>query len=209
MGTGWRLALASLLFYRPLCGGKALFTRVWLDFMPPLSSGRWLDVCCGNAEITTGIAAGTPDATVIGLDLGRELFPPVGAGTWPENLTLIAADAAVLPFPGVHFDRVSISLGLHHLPPEARRLALSEAHRVLKPDGILYVQEYNLPGRGPARWRALFYARIDLSREAWPMVVGETLRGELEAAGFEVRRQAVTGRGVLQMIEAVKQAGAR
>lgn len=204
MRTGWRLALASLLFYRPLCGGKTAFIRGWLEFIPPAKSGRWLDVCCGNGEITRVIATGAPDSAVIGIDLSHESFSSMPGGGTPANLTLRVADAAALPFPDAHFDRVLISLGLHHMPPATRRQALLETHRVLKTEGNLYVQEYHLPRRGPARWRALFYARIDLSREAWPMVIGGALPGELAAAGFDLQRQAVTGRGVLQMIEAVK-----
>jgi len=206
VNTGWRLTLANLLFYRLLCGGKSRFVRGWLDFMSPPGSGCWLDVCCGGGEITREIAAGAPGTELIGVDLGRESLV-LGPGRAPDNLTLIAADAAALPFRDARFDRVSISLGLHHMPRETRYLALREAHRVLQPEGVLYLQEYNLPRRGAARLLALFYARIDFSREAWPMVVGDTLRRELNQVGFELRRRVVTGRGVLQLIEAVKQAG--
>ncbi len=153
------------------------------------------------------MAVGAPDAAVVGVDLGRESMAAVMAETPPDNLTLAVADAAALPFPNAQFDRVSVSLGLHHLPPETRRLALLEIHRVLKPGGVLYVQEYHAPRRGAARLWALFYARIDYSREAWAMVIGDTLRRELAEAGFDLRQQTVTGRGVLQLIEAVKQPG--
>jgi len=199
-----RTCLASAIFY-PICGGKRRFIGRWLRFAAHETGGRWLDLCCGSGEITLRLAAMAREmGEVIGADIDRRAMLKTVSGAGPSGVGFVTANAAALPFPDARFDRVLVSLALHHLPPVARRRALREAYRVLAPEGRLLVLEYNLPASGLPRLLARFYARIDLSREAYPMLMFGLLRGAIDEAGFRVVRRELMGSGVLQLLEAVK-----
>lgn len=53
--------------------------------------------------------------------------------------------AEALPLEDGSQDAVVMALMLHHLAPDAKRLALAEAHRVIRPDGTLYVADFGRP----------------------------------------------------------------
>ena len=53
--------------------------------------------------------------------------------------------ATSLPYADARFDRVVSTLFFHHLTGEAKSLALSEVHRVLKPEGELHIADWGKP----------------------------------------------------------------
>ncbi len=68
--------------------------------------------------------------------------------------------AEALPLPDGSVDAVVMALVLHHLAPDAKRAALREARRVLRPGGALYVADFG----PPAGWLAsLGFAVIELA----------------------------------------------
>jgi ubiquinone/menaquinone biosynthesis C-methylase UbiE len=63
---------------------------------------------------------------------------------FPE-ISCTVADMTALPFDNASFDIVLMIASFHHLPDrESRLLALAEAHRILKPDGIVFMTNWNL-----------------------------------------------------------------
>lgn len=76
----------------------------------------------------------------------------------PDLLELVSADAADLPFPDGHFDRVGAISTLEHLAPFTDALVMRELGRVLKPGGRLvltvpfnlgkHIEEENWGGEG-------------------------------------------------------------
>lgn len=60
-------------------------------------------------------------------------------------------DASDLSFPDDTFDAVIISLVLHELSEKDVAAVLREAKRALKPDGRLYLTEWNPPESGRKR----------------------------------------------------------
>ncbi|HLX30077.1 MAG TPA: methyltransferase domain-containing protein [Casimicrobiaceae bacterium] len=161
--------------------------------------GRHLEVAIG-----TGTLAGIvlrwrrrrrmPSVRLVGIDYAQ----PMLAGAMRrfagnQDIELEHADAGALPYPSESFDSANIANSVHCLPdPDA---AFREIHRVLMPDGRLAANVLLFPrGTPPARWLA---TRIN----AWGMRKGilvspysrEDVRKRLEAAGFEIVEEQVSG----------------
>jgi SAM-dependent methyltransferase len=123
----------------------AMLDRV-SERVPP--AGTVLDVGAGTGSFAIALAAARPDLTVIGVDgdpgvLARARAKPgADAVDWREGL------AGGLPFAPESADAVTISLVLHHLGPDAKRSALADIHRVLRPVARLLVADWGRP-RGP------------------------------------------------------------
>jgi SAM-dependent methyltransferase len=135
------------------------------------------------------------------LERGRRLYP------W---LTILQADATSLPIPDGCADAVLLLDILEHLgEPE---LAVAEAHRVLRPGGVVIV---SVPHRGPQhRLDSLnVYRALRARRPSWPplepatesaggvhrhFTVGELRR--LLAPGFEVDRVQGSGLGLQELV---------
>lgn len=100
---------------------------------------RALDVGCGDGRFTRLLA--TMFETVDGIDVNarriEQARQPADAGGLA--ITFRAGSGEALPYPDESFDVVVFSNSLHHIPDMDR--ALSEAERVLVPNGLLYVME--------------------------------------------------------------------
>ena len=64
-----------------------------------------------------------------------------GAALAQEGLRFVVGGAEAIPFPDASFDLALMLKSLHHVPPALLAQALSEAARVLRPAGHLYVCE--------------------------------------------------------------------
>lgn len=106
---------------------------------------RVLDVGCGSGHLSRGLAL--LGATVHGFEPD-----PVQAETNRQadacnGVTLGEARAEALPVESARVDVVILSRSLHHVPPEHMDKALLEAHRALKPSGVLVVIEPDIHGQ--------------------------------------------------------------
>ncbi|MGA9666945.1 MAG: bifunctional demethylmenaquinone methyltransferase/2-methoxy-6-polyprenyl-1,4-benzoquinol methylase UbiE [Gallionella sp.] len=122
--------------------------RVWKRFAVSVSGvregQRVLDVAGGSADLTRlfvkKVGAGgqvvLTDINNAMLRVGRDRLLDEGHAT-----PVTQCDAEHLPFPGNHFDCVSIAFGLRNVTH--KDLALREMQRVLKPGGRLIVLEFS------------------------------------------------------------------
>lgn len=85
-----------------------------------------LDVGCGEGELARHL----PDGGWVGVDNSAEML---ARAPEPKH----AAEATALPFPDASFASVALLYVLYHLPHPER--ALAEAHRVLRPRGLVAV----------------------------------------------------------------------
>ncbi len=78
----------------------------------------------------------------VGVDLSRGMLARAArrAGEFGRAVSLVQADAELLPFPDGSFDTVAISLALCTVPNPA--LALQELGRVCRPDGRIVLLEH-------------------------------------------------------------------
>ena len=173
-----------------------------LDGLP--SGGSVVDVGCGTG--TLAIALATDGAYVVGVDGDAEVLalarakPGADAVQWRKGL------ATALPLAGASADRVVMSLLLHHLDAGAKRAALAEAARVLRPGGRLHVADWGRPRGALMRAGAWALTRVD-----GPEGLREHLAGGVPAlladAGFVavgIHDRLRTTWGSLELLSAVR-----
>lgn len=145
------------------CEVRSLFDRVAprYDFLNHLLSGgvdwywRWflakqvkqrkpqvlLDLATGSGDVlNTLIRARAFSQLGIGADFCLPMLRVAQRKATPH---LICADGLKLPFQDNSFDAVTISFGFRNL--EDRNAGLREMHRVLKPDGSMFILEFSHP----------------------------------------------------------------
>lgn len=102
-----------------------------------------LDVATGTGSLAIELSPVAKE--VVGIDLSAKMLAVAKGKKHTDNLTFQEMDASRMDFEDDCFDVVTISLGLHDMPPDIRTAVLQEARRVLKPEGKLYIMEYDLP----------------------------------------------------------------
>ena len=110
----------------------------------------------------------------IGVDGDPEVLALARAKPGADAVQWRAGSATALPLPGAGADRVVMSLLLHHLDGPAKRAALAEAARVLRPGGRLHVADWGRPRDPLMRAAAWALERLDGA---------EGLREHLEGGG--------------------------
>jgi SAM-dependent methyltransferase len=118
-----------------------------------------LDIGCGEGELARHL----PDGAWIGLDNSPTMLAQA-------PLPNIVGDAVALPFPNRSFDSAALLYVLYHLPDPAQ--ALAEAHRVLRPGGLVAVAA---PSRhdSPELAHALPRRRLTFDAELAAELLGE------------------------------------
>jgi ubiquinone/menaquinone biosynthesis C-methylase UbiE len=115
----------------------------------------------GSGTGTLAIALAARGAAVIGVDGDAEALGLAQAKPGAESVQWRKGLATTLPLPGASADRVVMSLLLHHLDAAAKRTALAEALRVLRPGGRLHVADWGRPRDPIMRAAAWALERID------------------------------------------------
>jgi ubiquinone/menaquinone biosynthesis C-methylase UbiE len=99
-----------------------------------------IELGCGSADLSRKLLALYPGCRVTGLEVderqhAKNLLKPMQA------LQFVQAGAQSIPFSADAFDLALMLKSLHHVPLHQMGQAFSEVHRVLRPDGLLYVSE--------------------------------------------------------------------
>ena len=173
-----------------------------LDGVAPESAV--VDVGCGTGTLAIALAA--DGAQVIGVDGDPEVLALAYAKPGAEAVQWRKGLATALPLPGASADRVVMSLLLHHLDAGAKRTALAEALRVLRPGGRLHVADWGRPRDPVMRAAAWALQRVD-----GPDGLREHLEGAVPAlladAGFiavAVHDRLRTAWGSLELLSALR-----
>lgn len=172
------------------------------DLLSDIKSGMSvLDIGCGTGRVRQAL----PERIdYLGLDNSPELLE-VAKRKYANN-KFIQADARQLPFPNNSFDAVLLIATVHHFFNKADRLkVLSEAKRVLKPSGKIYITVWNLnrpkfwrqwlarPKQGRSGgwgWRKVFIPNqhdSKIIREYYAYTLSN-LKSELKATGFKIAK---------------------
>jgi SAM-dependent methyltransferase len=117
--------------------GRLSHLEALLAAVGPVAALTIADIGCGEGALDKALAAN--GAIVIGYDpfMAPTERKAEGAGSW--RIERAAADA--IPAPDASFDLVVFVFSLHHVPRAKLPGAMSEARRLLRPGGRLYVAE--------------------------------------------------------------------
>jgi len=150
-------------YARLLSFGQDPRWRACLVSRIPAEALRVLDVASGTAAVAIELARAAPERTVVGLDQSPEMLAAgrerVAQAGLAAQIELREGRAESLPFADAEFDALTFTYLLRYVddvPATLRELA-----RVVRPGGVIAMQEFGLP-RGI--WRPLWelYVRIGL-----------------------------------------------
>ncbi|HEY8707225.1 MAG TPA: class I SAM-dependent methyltransferase [Burkholderiaceae bacterium] len=99
-----------------------------------------IELGCGAAQLARQLLTRWPACEVTGLEVderqhAKNLLKP------QQRLHFVPAGAQAIPFEAQRFDLALMLKSLHHVPLDQLGKALAEVHRVLRPEGLLYVSE--------------------------------------------------------------------
>jgi len=152
--------------------------------------GPWLDLSCGPGLFTRAIAAVVPTAVVVGLDISRPMLEIAARRLHGyTNVTLVRADAHVLPFGDATIGGINNAGALHaYDDPEQ---VFREIGRVLRPGGVYVGSTFSEAPTVLGRWaaRAAGIRRFDPPElRAWLGRLGFAEFEELRLGGAFVFR---------------------
>jgi demethylphylloquinol methyltransferase len=126
-----------------------VWKQMTVDWSRATAGDTCLDLCCGSGDITQLLAkkAGK-DGRVIGADFAAAQLEIAAARIdslypAPDNIQWVEADALSLPFADSYFDAATMGYGLRNVTDIPR--ALSELHRVLKPQARVAILDFHYP----------------------------------------------------------------
>lgn len=101
---------------------------------------RIIELGCGAAHLSRKLLQRYPASTVTGLEVDERQMAK-NRERPQERLSFVNAGAQAIPFADGSFDLALMLKSLHHVPLDLLDQALTEVHRVLRPQGLLYVSE--------------------------------------------------------------------
>lgn len=111
------------------------------------STGHFLDVGTGPAQIPILLAKACPDLQITAIDLSEEMLKiaeqHVKDAGLSDQITLKLVDAKNLPFPDKSFDGLISNSIVHHIHNALK--ALIDMGRVIKPKGLVLIRDLIRP----------------------------------------------------------------
>lgn len=148
---------------------------------------RVLDVGCGTGRTLLQLTRAMPDNMYSGVDLSpfyvAEARRLLGD---EERIELVQAAAEQLPFGEGEFDAVVSVFLFHELPRAVRRRALGEMHRVLRPGGLVVIEDSVQAADAPDIGVVLENFSKDMHEPFYADYLGDALEPLLRECGFTV-----------------------
>ena len=116
------------------------------EFFAPLAvqpGQRVIDLGCGTGDLLRLLAPLVAPGTAVGVDLSETMIAEARGRTDSQspNLSFRIGNVQELPFEAASFDRVMATQLLLHVPDPGQ--ALAEMRRILAPDGLISIAEFD------------------------------------------------------------------
>jgi ubiquinone/menaquinone biosynthesis C-methylase UbiE len=148
---------------------------------------RLLDVGCGTGRTLHQLARAHPKMRLHGCDLSpayvrlaRDRLADI------DELTLAVENAEALPWADATFDVATSVYMFHELPRNARRNVVRELHRVVKPGGLVVVEDSAQLAESPELEGVLREFPRDFHEPFYDDYLEDDLAALLGGAGFDV-----------------------
>ncbi|HEY6727033.1 MAG TPA: class I SAM-dependent methyltransferase [Polyangiaceae bacterium] len=162
-----------------------------------------LDVGCGTGRLLQQLRSARPEARLTGIDLSeayvRHARAELGAAA-----SVHTGNAEALPYADQSFDAVVSVFVFHELPARVRRRVFSEMVRVLKPGGVLVLEDAAQLSDSPDLSAVLRQFPRDLHEPFFEQYLGDPLEDLFSAPLAPPRCQPVF---VAKLVSARKHAG--
>lgn len=177
-------------FFEPilLLGKQAEYDRQIVSLLKLHKTDRVLDLGCGTGVLTRMIADqldAEAGGVSVGIDAAARMIQVARKKRGKETCRFEVAAAEDLPFENGAFDAVVSSLFFHHVDFDLKAKALSEAWRVLRPQGKLIIADMHTP----TTWMGALVSHVSRWFFMQPQI-GENIKGVLPAliknAGFKL-----------------------
>lgn len=161
---------------------------------------KLLDIACGTGRTLHQLARTHPAMRLHGVDLSpayikraRKRLADV------EELTLAVENAEALPWADASFDVVTSVYLFHELPRNARRNVVREMFRVVKPGGLVVIEDSAQPSESPDLAAVLRGFPREFHEPFYEDYLGDDLGALLDSAGFDEMetRQALVAKIVV------------
>lgn len=169
----------------------------------PLAGRQIIELGCGGATLARQLLVRHADCTITGLEVDERQMAK-NLQTPQAGLQFVCAGAQAIPLPDARFDLALMLKSLHHVPLNQLDTALSEIHRVLRPQGLLYVSEPVFAGalnevmrlfhdEGVVRAAALQALHAAVASGAWETVAEVHFETPVHFASFEDFHRRMVG----------------
>ncbi len=149
---------------------------------------RILDVACGTGSALNQLALTHPAEKYWGLDLSPYyLKHAAGRLSHVKHLSLVNENAERMPLEDASFDVVTSVFLFHELPARARRNVLAEMRRVLKPGGLLVIEDAAQPSEAPDLRVFLDNFAANMNEPFFADYLSHDLSEAITEAGFTVQ----------------------
>ncbi|MDQ3677997.1 MAG: class I SAM-dependent methyltransferase [Actinomycetota bacterium] len=163
-------------------------------------------VGAGTGTLAISLAATRPDVAVTAVDGDADILALAQTKPGSESVRWRRGLADDLPLATAAADVVVMSLVLHHLSSDAKRRALTEVARVLRPGGRLHIADWGRPATALLRASFFVLQVIDGFEGTRDHAAGRVPE-LIHAAGFcdvQRYRRLRTAWGPLDLLEARK-----
>lgn len=151
-------------------------------------AARILDVACGTGSALNQLALSHPSERYWGLDLSPYYLQHAGRRlSHVKNLSLVTENAECMPLADASFDVVTSVFLFHELPSRARKNVLAEMRRVLKPGGLLVIEDAAQLTEARDLKSFLENFALTMNEPFFADYIESDLAEAIEDAGFEVR----------------------
>ncbi len=111
-----------------------------LNELIPLNAQRIVELGSGAAKLGRALVTRFPHCEWVGLEVDK-IQHAANVSAPAPRMQFVESGAQAIPFGDATFDLAIMLKSLHHVPMALLDVALNEAWRVLRPDGLLYVSE--------------------------------------------------------------------